>query len=79
MDVTARFIRDKALNVTNGSTDAASNVTVVNLTEMIRISTDATADATLVDYLGPTTAATTSLNATVSGGVHLNLDRPILI
>ena len=69
LDVTAGFIRDKALNVTDGSTDAASNVTIVNLAEMIRISTDATADATLTDYLDSTTAATTSLNATVSGGV----------
>ena len=70
LDVTAGFIRDKALNTSTNAADKA-NLNVVNLTELIRIQTDTSADITVTDYLDSQSSAavTTSLDATVSNGV----------
>ena len=70
MTVATGFIRDKALNTTKNDTDGASNMTVVNLDELVRISTDASADAVVTDYLGSVSSATRTTNVDLgaSGG-----------
>jgi len=72
IDVSAGFIRDKALNLTSdgtAQTDAASDVVVVNVSELVRISTDASNDFTIKDYVGGAVASTQNLTTTISGGV----------
>jgi len=70
VDITAGFIRDKALNTSTNAADKA-NLNVINLTELIRIQTDTSADIVVTDYLDSqaNAAVTTSLDATVSNGV----------
>ena len=72
IDVVAGFIRDKALNLTSDGTeqtDAASDVVVVNVSELVRISTDASNDFTIKDYVGGAVASTQNLTTNISGGV----------
>ena len=72
IDVAAGFIRDKALNLTSdgtAQTDAASDVVIVNVSELVRISTDASNDFTIKDYVGGAVASTQNLTTTISGGV----------
>ena len=71
MTVTTGFIRDKALNTTKNATDGLNNTAVVNLDELIRISTDTSADAVVTDYLGSVSSATrtTNVDLTATNGV----------
>ncbi len=72
IDVAAGFIRDKALNLTSdgtAQTDAASDVVVVNVSELVRISTDASNDFAITDYVGGAVASVQNLTTIISGGV----------
>jgi len=79
IDVAAGFIRDKALNLTSdgtAQTDAASDVVVVNVSELVRISTDASNDFAITDYVGGAVASVQNLTTTISGGVMNHREKP---
>lgn len=72
IDISAGFIRDKSLNVTSdgtAATDTASDVTIVNLSELVRVSTDSTTDFVLTDYIGGAVADVQNLSSSASSGV----------